>query len=255
MILSDATKSDCALIRTTAPIVLNITNYVAMNVSANALLAIGASPLMSFFPDEMDELVAISQSACINIGCLDNQQVEAMKRAVRALKSKGKPYVLDPVGVGASHVRMAVCRELISAYPPAVIRGNASEIVALAGGSSSSCGVDSTVSSDDALLLSSAKSLALSSGSVVSVSGATDVIVAADGLATSLSGGSPLMPRITAMGCTASAITAAFVAVTTDHFRAAVDAASVMKYAASCVRGARGTASFQTSFIDELSNI
>lgn len=255
MKLSDATKSDCALIRTTAPIVLNITNYVAMNVSANALLAIGASPLMSFFPDEMDELVAISHSVCINIGCLDNLQIEAMRRAVRALKSEGKPYVLDPVGVGASHVRMNVCCELISIYPPAVVRGNASEIVALAGGVTSSCGVDTAISSDDALLLSSAKSLALSLGSVISVSGATDVIVAADGLVTSISGGSPLMPRITAMGCTASAIAAAFVAVNTDHFRAAVDAASVMKYAASCVSNARGTASFQTSFIDELSNI
>lgn len=255
MILSDATKSDCALIRTTAPIVLNITNYVAMNVSANALLAIGASPLMSFFPDEMDELVAISHSVCINIGCLDNLQIEAMRRAVRALKSEGKPYVLDPVGVGASHVRMAVCRELISAYPPAVIRGNASEIVALAGGSSSSCGVDSTVSSDDGLLLTSANTLALSSGAVVSVSGATDVIVGTDSPAIFLSGGSPIMPRITAMGCTASALTAAFVAVAGDSRRAALDAAMVMKYAASCVRDARGTASFQTSFIDELSNI
>ena len=143
-----------------------------MNINANALLAIGASPLMSFCPEEMEEIVRISSALVVNIGCLDRQEIEAMEIAAASAHCLGKPWVLDPVGAGASNIRTQTALSLIRDSHPTVIRGNASEILCLAGEQINSRGVDSSALSSDAV--EGAKALALSSGAVVSVSGPVD---------------------------------------------------------------------------------
>ena len=108
--------ADCEAVRSKSPLVHNITNYVAMNIAANVLLASGASPLMSFCPEEMDEIVAISSALVINIGCLDRHEIEGMKAAAAAAHRLSKPWVLDPVGAGASNIRTQTALELIKEY-------------------------------------------------------------------------------------------------------------------------------------------
>lgn len=242
---------DCLLIREQSPLVHNITNYVAMNVAANGLLAIGASPLMSFCKEEMDEIVAISSALTVNIGCLDLSEIAGMKAAAAAAHRLGKPWVLDPVGAGASKLRTSTSMELVRDYKPTIIRGNASEIMCLAGEQIASKGVDSANSSSDAV--SAAKALAKSTGAVVSVSGATDYVTDGEKVET-ITNGSPMMPKVTAMGCTATAITGAFAAVDKDPFRAALNAMAVMgvagELAAAC---SNGTGSLAVNFIDCLS--
>lgn len=244
--------TDCERIRSNSPLVLNLTNYVAMNISANALLAIGASPIMSFYEAEIEELVASSSSILINIGCLDEQFCLASLKAAQTANRLNKPWVLDPVGVGASSARTILAAKLIE-HRPGIIRANSSEILCLNGENIASKGVDSTVGSADAV--EAALRLAEKSGAIVSMSGARDYIT--DGKTVlSVSNGCPKMPSITAMGCTASAITAAFVAVENDKLLAAHGAMAMMGLAAelACAGDENiGTGSLQLAFIDELS--
>lgn len=244
---------DCLSIREQSPLVHNITNYVAMNIAANALLAIGASPLMSFCEDEMDEIAAISSAIVINIGCLDRNEIAGMRAAAAAAHRLGRPWILDPVGAGASTLRTRTCMELIREFKPAIIRGNASEIMCLAGEEIKSRGVDSSTSSSSAI--EAAKSLALSTGAVVSVSGETDYIT--DGKRVgSIANGSPMMPKVTALGCTASAITGAFAAVDGDFFNAALNAMALMGVAGeAAAKDCPGTGTLALRFIDQLSTI
>ena len=244
--------SDCAAIRQQSPLTHCITNYVAMEINANALLAIGASPLMSFCPEEMDEIQAIASALVINIGCLDRHEIEGMHAAAAAAHKYGKPWVLDPVGAGASKLRTQTALDLISKYHPAVIRGNASEIMVLAGSDIVSKGVDSNNSTTDAI--EGAKALALSTGAVVSISGAVDYVT--DGVRVgTCRNGHPIMSRVTAMGCTASAITGAFVAVEKDAFHAALNAMALMGVAGDIAAAkCKGTGSMGVEFLDALSN-
>lgn len=245
-------KRDCARVREQSPLTHCITNYVAMEINANALLAIGASPLMSFCPEEMDEIVKISSALVINIGCLDRHEIEGMRAAAAAAVKYGKPWVLDPVGAGASKLRTETALELIRDYHPTVIRGNASEIMVLAGSSIVSKGVDSTNSSSDAV--DGAKALALSTGAVVSISGATDYITDGTRVET-ITNGSPIMSRVTAMGCTASAVTGAFVAVSDSPLEGALNAMAVMGVAGDIAAAkCKGTGSMGVEFLDALSN-
>ena len=246
--------SDCAAVRAQSPLVHCITNYVAMEFNANALLAVGASPLMSFCPEEMKEIAAIASALVVNIGCLDRQEIEAMKLAADAMSRLGKPWVLDPVGAGASRIRTETCLRLIRDYCPAIIRGNASEILVLAGSTIVSRGVDSSASSGDAV--EAARALARETGAVVSVSGAVDYITDGERVGT-VHNGSPLMSRITAMGCTASALTGAFAAVQPDAFQAAWSAMALMglagDLAASRLTPDLGTGTMSVAFLDALS--
>ena len=244
--------SDCSAIRTQNPVIHCITNYVAMNPNANALLAAGASPLMSFCADEMREIVSRSQALYVNTGCPDEALVRAAEIAVDTAAEAGVPWVLDPVGAGVSRLRLETCRNLIFHKSPDIIRGNASEIMALAGNAACTRkGVDSSESSD--MALESAGTLASRTGSVVAVSGATDYIT--DGpVVLTVTNGTPLMRKVSAAGCTASALCAAFRAVDDDTLRAAWCAMALMgvageRAASSC----RGTGSLQTAVIDELS--
>ena len=243
-------KRDLALVRAQSPLVHNITNYVAMNFSANALLAIGASPVMAHAVEEMDDMVSIASALVINIGTLDAEWVRGMLRAGRAARRLGKPIVLDPVGAGATPYRTQTAWELIRECQPTIIRGNASEIMALVNSDIKSKGVDSSQSSDDAV--EAARQLAQSTGAVVVISGATDYIT--DGTHTeTVTYGSPLMTRVTAMGCTASSMVGAFAGINPDPFEASLHAMMVMG-----ICGERAVAkndspgSLMINFLDEL---
>lgn len=240
-------------VRAKSPLVHNITNYVAMNNSANALLAIGASPVMAHWKDEMEDMTAIAGALVLNIGTLDSEWVEGMLAAGRAALRRGTPTVLDPVGAGATPQRTSTSWRLIEECRPTVIRGNGSEIMALVDADVKSKGVDSSASSHDAL--AAAESLARKTGAVVVISGATDYIT--DGTTThTVEGGSPMMTSVTGMGCTSTALVGAFVAVCDDTLTAATAAMAVMSLAGErAAANSKGSGSMQVNFLDELYNL
>ena len=245
-------KRDLALIRAKSPLVHNITNYVAMNFSANALLAIGASPVMAHAVEEMEDMVGIASALVINIGTLDAEWVKGMLTAGRSAHRLGKPIVLDPVGVGATPYRTQTAWQIIRECHPTIIRGNASEIMALVNADIKSKGVDSSQSSDDAV--ESAKQLAKTTGAVVVISGATDYITDGTRVET-ITNGSPLMTQVTAMGCTASSIVGAFAGINPDPFEASLHGMALMGICGErAVAKKASPGSLMINFIDELAS-
>ena len=241
---------DLATVREKNPLVHNITNYVAMNFSANALLAIGASPVMAHAVEEMEDMVGIASALVINIGTLDAEWVCGMLAAGRAAHRQGKPIVLDPVGAGATPYRTQTAWQIIRECHPTIIRGNASEIMALINADIRSKGVDSSMNSDDAV--EAARQLAKATGAIVVISGPTDYITDGTHMET-VTYGSPLMTRVTAMGCTASSIVGAFAAINPNPLEAATHAMTVMGICgerAVAVKAAPG--SLMTNFVDAL---
>ena len=247
---TDNLMRDLAILREKSPLVHNITNYVAMNFSANALLAIGASPVMAHAVEEMDDMVAIASALVINIGTLDAEWVRGMLTAGHAAHRMGKPIVLDPVGAGATPYRTETAWQIIRECRPTIIRGNASEIMALVNADVKSKGVDSSQSSDDAL--ESAQQLAKTTGAVVVISGATDYIT--DGTRTEIiTYGSPLMTLVTAMGCTASSMVGAFAGINPDPFEASLHGMAVMGICGErAVAKKAAPGSLLPNFVDEL---
>lgn len=237
-------------VREQSPLIHNITNFVVMNNTANALLSLGASPVMAHAVEEMEDMVAIASGLVINIGTLSKDWVEAMFLAGEAAKHKGIPCVFDPVGAGASKYRTQICKEMIERCKPAIIRGNASEIMVLANLSEKTKGVDSTHSSDASV--DAAKQLAKEHNCVVSVSGAIDYIT--DGTTIhEVANGSPLMPKITGMGCSATGITAAFAACNNNMLEAAVSAMAIMGITGEiAAEKSNGPGSLQVNFLDTL---
>jgi hypothetical protein len=140
---ADKIWADIQRIRAEAPVIHNITNYVVMNTTANALLAIGASPVMAHAEEEVGEMTAIARSLVINIGTLSAPWIAAMFKAGEAARRNARPIILDPVGAGATTFRTATARKLLAELSPAIVRGNASEIRALEYDELSTRGVDS----------------------------------------------------------------------------------------------------------------
>lgn len=233
-----------------SPLVHNITNYVVMNTTANALLAVGASPVMAHAVEEVEDIVAIASTLVINMGTLSPQWVEAMELSMSKANALKKAMVFDPVGVGASAYRTETALKLAETYRPAVIRGNASEIMALAKLSTNTKGVDSTTGSENAL--EAAKALSKQLGNTVVISGATDYIVT-DTRVSKVTSGSPMMAKVTGMGCTATSIIGACLAVVIDHHDAALHAMEIMGQAGNLAASkANGPGSFQLHFLDAL---
>ena len=244
--------SNLSLIRSNAPLVHNITNFVAMNPTANALLAIGASPVMAQDLEEVDQMVAISSSLVLNVGTISVSWMESMIKAGQAAILKKIPIVFDPVGAGATDFRTIACNKIINACNPTIIRGNASEILALQDDQSSTKGVDSTITSDVAI--SAAKDLAIKTKSIIVVSGVTDYITDGTNVNT-VTFGSPMMARLTGMGCTSSALVGAFAAVNTNMLEAATNAMMLMGIAGQlAAQYSKGNGSLQVNFLDELYN-
>jgi len=244
---------DIQRIRAEAPLVHNITNYVVMNATANALLAIGASPVMAHAIEEVAEMASLARALVINIGTLSAPWVDAMVKAGKEARRRKIPIVLDPVGSGATQFRTTTAQKLIQEIHPAVIRGNASEIRSLLRPGPGAKGVDSRHLPDE--VLDDARALSRSAGCVVSVSGPVDLIVQGDAAAR-VANGHPMMTKVTGMGCTASAITGAFTAVNPSPFQAAAHAMAVMKVVGEmAAERAAGPGSFQHHFLDVLHGI
>jgi hydroxyethylthiazole kinase len=241
---------DIVRIRDEAPLVHNITNYVAMNLTANALLALGASPVMAHADEEVEEMAGLASALVLNIGTLSPAWIGSMRKAAAAARRRGVPIVLDPVGAGATCLRTETSRLLLEEARPTVLRGNASEIRALFHGEHETKGVDSRHAPEAAL--DAARGLSAEFGCAVSVSGPVDVIVYQD-VVVRVANGHSLMPRVTGLGCTASALTGAFAAVNPSPLAAAVHAMAVMGIAGEMAgEGAAGPAGFQTLFLDAL---
>jgi hydroxyethylthiazole kinase len=237
-------------VRRKGPLVHNITNYVVMNLTANALLAVGASPVMAHAPEEVEDMVNIASALVINIGTLSRNWVESMRKAALQAEKKGIPIIYDPVGAGATPYRTRTIRELIQAVPPNIVRGNASEIMAVAGNMAKTKGVDSAAAVDTAL--DSARHLSEQHDCVVCISGETDYIIGKKSLAM-IKNGHPLMPKVTGLGCTASALCGAFAAVNHDYFTAATAAMAVMGIAGEiAAEKAQGPGSMQMHILDTL---
>lgn len=241
-------------VKNTSPLVHSITNYVVMNTTANALLAAGASPIMAHAHPEMKDMVNIAGVLVINIGTLDEYWVESMHIAIQQAELAGKPWILDPVGAGATPYRNEVLKELITTYHPAVIRGNASEIMALAQVNSHTKGVDSTHQTEEAT--AAAIQLNQTTGAVICISGATDRIID-QGKLVLVKNGNPLMAKVTGMGCTATALVGAFCAAfPEDLFEATVAAMALMGIAGEKAASiANGPGSLQMHFLDQLANL
>ena len=197
-------------VREQKPLVVNITNYVVMNNTANALLAVGASPIMAHSKQEMAEMMSFAGALVINIGTLDSHWTPRMRYAVEQANRNGKIVVLDPVGCGASHLRTETSRQIAQLADKLIIRGNASEIIALAGEQAQTKGVDAQDSSEAAL--GAARFLVNEYSANVVISGETDYIVTQN-RTVSLSNGDQMMPYVTGMGCSLTALTGAFAAI------------------------------------------
>lgn len=245
-----------AALRADRPLVQAITNYVSMDIAANVLLALGASPAMVHAREEAADFARLSGALVVNIGTLSAPWVEAMHLAAAAAQAARTPWALDPVGVGATAFRNDVSVELLR-HRPTLIRGNASEILALArlaGATSATSGgpkgVDSADSTETAQ--EAARALARATGAVVAATGVFDVVTDGDRLAR-VHGGHALMTRVTALGCALSGVGAAFLAARGDPFEASVAALAFYKLAgARAARGAHGPGSFRVAFLDAL---
>lgn len=238
-------------LRREAPLVHCMTNYVAMNIAANVVLAAGASPAMVHAEEEASEFVAAAGALTINIGTLSTPWLDAMLSAAKTAREKNIPWVLDPVAHFISVYRWDATQALL-AWRPTLLRGNASEILTLAGETGTGKGADSGDSVD--ATRAPARRLAEETGAVVAVTGAVDYVT--DGRReVTLTGGSELMPRVTALGCALSALTGAYLAVG-PAFDGAVAALAHYKVAGARAGAvATGPGSFQVAFLDALAAV
>lgn len=252
-------------VRASMPLVHCITNYVTVNDCANALLACGASPIMADDENEVEEITSICSALNLNIGTLNNRTIVSMLKAGRKANELSHPVVLDPVGAGASSLRTSTATDLMDNIVFSVIRGNFSEIKALAAGSRNTRGVDADI--NDSIsgknieeVISFAKNLSKKTGSVVTVTGSVDIV--ADSLRVYLvHNGHPMMSKITGTGCMLSAIIAAYCgAVPGQPLEAAAAAVGMMglcgeKAYERTVKENAGTATYRTYIIDEISRL
>ena len=237
-------------LRERPPLVQCLTNTVAAGWTANVLLAVGAAPAMVDNPREARDFAAIAAGVLVNLGTPYDDTARAMHLAVAGANRSGTPWVLDPVAAGALWWRTSVAHQLLREARPTIIRGNASEILALAGGEGGR-GVESVDSPEAAVGV--AKGLAERQHTVIAVSGPTDHIT--DGSkVVRLSNGHPWLTRVTGVGCALGALMAAFAAVVPDAVVAAAAATATLTVAAdSAAKETRGPGSFAVLLLDELS--
>ncbi|GGD35204.1 hydroxyethylthiazole kinase [Franconibacter daqui] len=234
---------------TRSPLVHCMTNEVVQTFTANVLLALGASPAMVIEPDEAAQFARLADAVLINIGTLTRERAGAMLAAIESANQAGRPWTLDPVAVGALDFRTGFARESL-ALRPAAIRGNASEILALAGERGGGRGVDSTQRAEAAL--SAARELAGRSGAVVAVTGEVDYVT--DGERTlAVRGGDVLMTRVVGTGCALSAVVAACASLPGSQLENVAAGCWMMKRAGSlAVTRCAGPGSFTPAFLDAL---
>jgi len=240
-----------ARLRETKPLVHQITNYVVMNETANATLALGALPVMAHAQEEVAEMVQLAGALVLNIGTLSPHWVDAMLLAGKAASERGVPVVLDPVGAGATSYRTETAKRILDEVDVTVLRGNAGEVATLVGVDAEVRGVESIDAGGDAAEL--ARTAASRLGVVASVTGPVDHV--SDGERSfAIANGHPLMASITGTGCMSSALSGCFLAVNRD---AALDAAAEALVAfgvagEDAARDAKGPGSFHVALYDAL---
>ncbi|NUT54454.1 MAG: hydroxyethylthiazole kinase [Thermoleophilia bacterium] len=237
-------------IRARRPLVHNITNYVVMNETANAILALGALPVMAHAREEVAEMVGLAGALVLNIGTLSEQWIEAMLVAGTAANERGVPVVLDPVGAGATSFRTETARRLLGELDVAVLRGNAGEVATLVGVEAEVRGVESVGAGGDPADL--AREAATTLGLVASVTGSVDHV--SDGeRSAAVANGHELLAAITGTGCMSTAMTGCFLAGKDDPFEAAVEALVAFGVAGEdAAVDAKGPGSFHVNLYDAL---
>jgi hydroxyethylthiazole kinase len=237
-------------IRQSKPLIHNITNFVVMNFTANALLACGASPVMAHADNEVEEMVDHAQALVLNIGTLTDSWVTTMIKAGRRASELSKPIILDPVGAGSTQLRTNAVKAILAQTWVSVIRGNASEILSLAGANTAAKGVDATNSVIE--VTETATDLARELGTTLAITGESDLVT--DGRRSMrIEGGHALMPFVTGTGCSATALIGAFHAVDKDPVSAAVTALAFFGIAGETAgRQASGPGSFMIHLLDAL---
>jgi hydroxyethylthiazole kinase len=239
-------------VREKRPLVHNITNYVVMNYTANALLACGASPVMAHAVEEVEEMVSLSGALVLNIGTLTLPWIEVMLKAGRRANELHVPVILDPVGAGATRLRTETAKRLIKSLSIAVIRGNASEILSLTKEKSGAGtkGVDSVHTVDQ--VTETAMILAKEFNTTLAITGAVDLITNGEQICRVMNGHA-MMSHVTGTGCTATVIIGAFLAVCSNPLEAATAGLSYFGLAGekAAVR-ALGPGSFQIALLDAL---
>lgn len=252
-------------VRQAAPLVHNITNYVTVNDCANILLACGASPIMADDPDDAEEITAVCSALNLNIGTLNARTIPAMERAGRRANALHHPILLDPVGAGASSLRTNTAACLLDELHIAAVRGNVSEIRALADGATATRGVDAALEDrvteeNLAEAAAFARAFARRTGAVVAMTGAIDVVADAD-RAYAVRNGCAMMGRITGAGCMLSAMTAAYLAANRETpLEACLAAVCAMGVCGEIARdetllAQAGNATFRTHLIDAVYNL
>jgi hydroxyethylthiazole kinase len=239
-------------VRERRPLVHNITNYVVMNYTANALLACGASPVMAHATEEVEEMVSLAGALVLNIGTLSPPWIEAMLKAGKRANALHIPVILDPVGAGATRLRTDSSRRLIEGISIQVIRGNASEILSLAGDRSGSRtkGVDSVHTVDQ--VTETAKSLAMELRTTLAITGMVDLITNGERICRVMNGHEK-MSEVTGTGCTATVMIGAFLAVCPNPMEAATTGLSYFGLAGEkAAAKASGPGSFQIALLDAL---
>ncbi|MFN2451406.1 MAG: hydroxyethylthiazole kinase [Candidatus Dormibacteria bacterium] len=242
-----------ARVREQRPLVHNITNLVVTNVTANALLAIGAAPVMAHAPEEVEIMAAAADALVLNIGTLTTPWVEAMLQAGRAANGAGTPVIVDPVGAGFTPFRTDTSARLLRELTVAAVRGNAGELRALAGAAGDVRGVDAAGSAASA---AEARQIARGLGTTVALTGPVDQL--SDGSSVvSIANGDALLARVTGTGCIATALGGAFLGVAADTPLAALTAALVSLEVAAeeAAREARGPGTFAAALLDALSKL
>jgi hydroxyethylthiazole kinase len=238
-------------IRERRPLVHQITNYVVMNETANATLALGALPVMAHAREEVEEMVRLAGALVINIGTLSPHWVEAMLLAGRAANEAGVPVVLDPVGAGATTYRTETARRILRDVDVSVLRGNAGEIATLVGVEAEVRGVESMGTANEPAEL--ARIAARSLGLVASVTGAIDHV--SDGeRVLAVANGHELLAAVSGTGCMSSAITGCFLAAKKDEsLEAAAEALAAFGVAGEeAARDAKGPGTFHVNLYDAL---
>jgi hydroxyethylthiazole kinase len=238
-------------LREAKPLVHQITNYVVMNETANATLALGALPVMAHAREEVEEMVQLAGALVLNIGTLSSHWIEAMLAAGRKANELGVPVVLDPVGAGATTYRTETAKRILDEVGVAVLRGNVGEVATLVGVAAEVRGVESIDAGGDAAEV--ARSAARSLGVVASVTGPVDHVSDGDSVL-AVSNGNPLLAAITGTGCMSSTVTGCFLSVNRDRpLEAAAEALVAFGVAGEdAAVGARGPGSFHVALYDAL---
>ncbi len=239
-------------LRQRTPLVQCLTNIVVAQWTANVLLAVGAAPAMVDNPHEAAQLAAVAGGVLVNLGTPYDDTVAGMEQAARAANSAGRPWVLDPVAAGVMAWRTGIATHLLAEFSPTILRGNASEVIALAGGAGGR-GVDSTDAPEAAVDV--AGQLAAEHGIVVAVSGPVDHLTDGERLVR-VANGHPWLTQVTGVGCALGAMMAGFAAVVDDPLLAAAAATATLTVAAEdAAQAATGPGSFAVALLDALAGL